>query len=108
AWEDIQSLDWPALAGQAGLTTLSVHTSDANHQSEEFKKFLQDCERLHIDVEYEQHAMAQLLPRSLFAEKPHLFRMDENGKRVDDFNCCPSSQEGLDIIAENARRRAEI
>ncbi len=106
AWEDIATLDWPALANQAGLTTLSVHTSDSNMQTATFKKFLEDCQSFNIDVEYEQHAMAELLPRSLFAQKPALFRMDEKGKRTADFNCCASSLEALEIIAQNARTRA--
>ncbi len=106
AWEDIQTLDWPMLANQAGLTTLSVHTSDANMQSAAFKKFLQDCQHFNIAVEYEQHAMAELLPRSLFSQNPDLFRMDETGKRTPDFNCCASSSAALDIIAANARVRA--
>jgi hypothetical protein len=96
------------LANQAGLTTLSVHTSDTNLQSAAFKKFLQDCRDFHIAVEYEQHAMAELLPRALFAQKPHLFRMDEKGSRTADFNCCASSAEALEIIAGNARQRAVI
>lgn len=106
AWEDITSLDWPMLASQAGLTTLSVHTSDTNMQSAAFKKFLKDCQGFNIAVEYEQHAMAELLPRSLFARQPELFRMDEKGNRTADFNCCPSSTEALEIIARNARERA--
>ena len=51
--------------------------------------------------------MAELLPRAIYDEHPEYFRMDEQGNRVNDYNCCPSSQEALEIIARNAKARAE-
>lgn len=39
-----------------------------------------------LEVEYELHAMNELLPRSLFAAEPLLFRMNEQGERAADAN----------------------
>ena len=61
-----------------------------------------------VEIEYEAHAMGWLLPRSLFAVKPDWFRMDENGKRVSDFNLCPSQPEALDYVAARAEQLARL
>lgn len=54
-----------------------------------------------IGVEYEVHAGSFLAPRNLFAEHPEYFR-EENGARTDKINFCPSSEQMLNIVAENA------
>jgi len=54
-----------------------------------------------FDFEYEEHAMSLLLPRSLFDTHPEYFRMDEDGVRRSDGNGCPSSTEGLEVMASN-------
>jgi hypothetical protein len=48
------------------------------------------------------HALADLLPRDLFAKDPSLFRMDDKGDRVADANLCVHSAAALDTVAENA------
>ena len=55
-----------------------------------------------MEVEYELHAMKELLPRDLFGKDKGLFRMDETGERNPDANLCVHSQAALDIAAENA------
>lgn len=107
SWHDIQTLNWPYLAFKAGINTISFHASDSILQSEAYSKFLEECKTYKINVEFEQHAMYDLLPRKLLDVSPDFFRMDENGNRVNDFNCCPSSKEGLQLIAENARIRTQ-
>lgn len=61
-----------------------------------------------VEIEYEAHAMGWLLPRSLFAFKPDWFRMDENGKRIADFNLCPSQPEALAYVAARAEQLARL
>jgi hypothetical protein len=106
--EDLSLSDWPQRAKKAGLNTIALHhqsspaavvrwiTSDAG------QRFLQQCRTLGLQVEYELHAMKELLPRSLFARQPELFRMDEAGRRAADANCCAHSERGLAIMADNA------
>lgn len=64
--------------------------------------------RMGIEIEYEAHAMAWLLPRSLFAVKPEWFRMNEVGERVADFNLCPSNPEALEYVAKRTEQLARL
>ncbi len=61
-----------------------------------------------VEIEYEAHTMAWLLPRSLFSVKPHWFRMDADGNRTADFNLCPSQPEALDFVASRAEQLARL
>jgi len=63
---------------------------------------LETVPQLGIEVEYELHAMKELLPRDLFKKAPELFRMNDKGERTTDSNCCVHSERGWRIIAENA------
>ncbi|RIQ10827.1 DUF4838 domain-containing protein [Jiangella rhizosphaerae] len=99
-WDDITTYDWVALAAEAGLTTISVHTDALT--SERGHAFLDACRRAGLEVEREQHALSRLLPRDLFETDPAMFRMTEDGRRVPDSNCCASSEAALEVIAANA------
>ena len=104
--EDLSLHDWPERASRAGLTTLALHPtpglvldflrSDPGH------RFVERCRSLGIQVEYELHAMSELLPRDLFAKDRNLFRMDDNGERNPDANLCVHSRGALDFAAEKA------
>lgn len=106
-WDAQKMLDWPTLAHDAGLNTLGVTVSGTVSSSAPWKKFLSDCNKYDIQIENPQHAMGWLLPRELFGEDPSLFRMNENGERTPDFNCCTNSKKALDIIATNALKNAK-
>ncbi len=108
-WDDVKDperLDWLEMAERAGLNTISVYAGAETKASEPYQTFVRQCGERGIAVEYQEHAMFQLLPRSLFAEHPEYFRMDKEGQRQQTFNCCVSSEEALEIIAKNARERA--
>ncbi len=77
-------------------------------QSEKGRNFLETCERLGLDVEYELHAVGQLLSRELYYKDASLFRMDAKEDRSPDANCCPSSPQALELIAEKAVEYARI
>ena len=110
--DDLQTLDWPLLAHEAGLTTIATHVTPSQVskfiQSDKGQGFLGDCKKYNIHVEHELHAMHDLLPRSLFAKDPAMFRMNDKGERVADFNCCVHSKDGMNIITENALHYANI
>lgn len=109
--DDLQTLNWAKLARDSGLTTIGTHIYP--QQVTEFigtkkgEHFLEQCDTYKINVEHELHSMEDLLPRSLFAKNPEIFRMDEQGTRMKEYNCCPSSPVALSIIAENAVKYAE-
>lgn len=106
--KDMTTCDWPALAKKAGLTTLGTHIRPgeiaAFVQTEAGRRFLDGCQRHGIAVEHELHAMGDLLPRDLFDKDPAMFRMNEKGERVRDFNLCVHSAGALEVVAENAAR----
>jgi hypothetical protein len=105
---DLSFSDWPARAKEAGLTAIALHHSrEVSHvsdfiQREEGQAFLATCRELGLEVEYELHAMKDLLPRDLFDKEKSLFRMADDGERVPDFNLCVHSERALQIAAENA------
>ncbi|MEW5900421.1 MAG: DUF4838 domain-containing protein [Acidobacteriota bacterium] len=111
--EDFSLIDWPERAARAGLTTLAVHHGSSPQavvkfiESDYGQDLLARCKRLGLHVEYELHAMKELLPRELFAKDRSLFRMDDKGERVADANCCVHSSRALEIIAANGVRLAE-
>ena len=55
-----------------------------------------------VGLEYELHVMSLLLPRGLYESHPEYFRLDENGVRSADYNCCASNKDALEIISQNA------
>src|SRR5579862_3588049 len=73
--EDLSLGDWPERAKRAGLSTIALHDGSAPSRvmafvkSEPGQRFLEDCRRLKLEVEYELHAMHELLPRALFAKE---------------------------------------
>ncbi len=111
---DLSLADWPKRATDAGLNTIALHHSSSPQvvvrfiQSEPGQKFLEQCERLDLEVEYELHAIKELLPRELFAQDRSLFRMDERGQRTSDANCCVHSSRALEIIGERAVALSQV
>jgi hypothetical protein len=107
---DLTLADWPERARRAGLTTIGIHHGGSPQavidclKSPAGRKFLEQCKQLRLQVEYELHAMRELLPRNLFAKNPELFRMNQKGERTPDANCCVHSPRGLRIIVEQALR----
>ena len=49
-----------------------------------------------------------LLPRSLFDKDPALFRMDNKGNRVKEFNLCVHSPSAVEIVCQNAVKYAMV
>lgn len=110
--DDLSTVDWPAQAKEAGLTTIATHVTPSEVaafiQSPKGQAFLRQCEELGLEVEHELHAMNDLLPRDLFQQDSMMFRMNEKGRRVADFNLCVHSEKALAIASENALKYAAI
>ena len=110
--EDLSLADWPERAAKAGLTTVGLHHGASPKAVVDFiespagRDFLAKCARLGVQVEYELHAMRELLPRALFATEPALFRMNDQGERTPDANLCVHSPRALEVVASNALRLA--
>lgn len=110
--EDLSWTDWTEAASRAGLTTIALHPTPSSVaayiQTDAGERFLRRCSELGLEVEYELHAMSDLLPRALFDSEPEMFRMDDTGERVRDYNLCCSSVRALEVAAENAIRYARL
>lgn len=105
--DDLESYaDWPRIAAGSGINTIGTHVFPkdvlAFMESVKGHAFRDSCRKYGIHIEHQLHAMGELLPRDLFNEDSSMFRMDENGRRQPDFNCCVHSEKALEIIAENA------
>ena len=104
--EDLQSVDWPKIARDCGINTLGTHIHPTQVceflESEKGQEFLRECEEYGICVEHQLHSMNELLPRDLYEEDPQMFRLNDEGVRTADFNCCVHSEAALQIIAKNA------
>ena len=76
---DVTLGDWQERAKQAGLTTIALHPFPSTVlkfvQSDDGKQFLEKCDRLGLQVEYELHAMRELLPGNLFLKDNPINRM---------------------------------
>lgn len=111
---DLALADWPERARDAGLNTIALHAVYRFDVLREFitgpqgRRFLKRCEALGLAVEYELHAMGELLSREYRHKDMNLFRMDEQGRRNIDANCCPHSSAALDIIARHAVEWAKV
>ncbi len=109
---DLENFDWPERAKAANLTTIGTHITPSQvaafMRSEAGQRFWSRCAELGIAVEHELHAMGDLLPSSLFEKDRTLFRMNGQGERVADWNCCVHSGRALSIICENAVKYAKI
>jgi len=108
--DDLTLADWPRLAAEAGLNTVGLHMigNEGLAGLRELmggpvgQRLLADAAGHGLAIEYELHAMRELLPRELFGEAPELFRADEAGARVPEWNLCPSSAEALRVVSEGA------
>jgi len=111
---DLTWKDWPERAKQAGLTTIGLHHGAALRvvtdfiRSDTSQQFLESCRKLGLHVEYELHAMKDLLPRDLFRRNPEFFRMNEKGERMADSNLCVHSERALEVVAEKAVEVARV
>lgn len=108
--EDLTLGDWPERAKRARLTTLALHPFPGKVlefvRTEAGTAFLERCRAQGLRIEYELHAMREILPRELFAKDRSLFRMDEKGDRVADANLCVHSAGALETAADNALKFA--
>jgi len=104
---------WPERMATAGLNVIGYHTARGPSEVIEFLRTdegqasREQFAQRGLDIEYEMHAMRELLPRDFFERDPDLFRMDEHGSRVPDWNLCPSNATALEIVGENAVRLSE-
>jgi hypothetical protein len=65
-------------------------------------RLLPELNKRGMEIEVAGHFLSTFLPRTLFTEHPDWFRMNEQGKRINDYNLNPFNQEALDSLASGA------
>ena len=117
--EDL-TLSWIRRMDQAKLNTLGLHPVGGvkaheslqraidMHSLPDMRRMFTEAASRGINVEYEAHAMAWLLPRHLHARHPDWFRMNEKGERAADFNLCASNPDALDYVSERTALLASL
>ncbi len=107
------SLNWIELLSKNSINLIGIHTDtrlepltdlESFLKSKEGKVFLNACKEYDIDIEYELHALQDLLPRSTFHKHPEYFRLDEQGIRQLEYNMCFTSEPAYDVVEKNIRK----
>lgn len=105
---------WINEAVQSGVTRIGLHPVGGGEahlslaalltrlEDEDYRKTIDYAYESGLEIEYEMHAARFLLPAEHFPAHPEYFRMNENGERTPDKNCCATNEEALDIMAKNA------
>jgi hypothetical protein len=94
----------------ADLNLLGIHSNTPSENLLSLKAFLRsnegqllikECKKQHISIEFESHALQEILPRELFIEHPEYFRKDEHGERQKKYNMCFTSEGAFKEIKKN-------
>ncbi len=116
---DELSKDWIDRMVKNGISTIAIHPVGGWRahltlremtealETAEYRALLDYAAEKGLNIEYEMHAMRYLLPKEEFEAHPEWFRMDAEGNRNPDRNCCAANEEVLDFIAENAAALAK-
>ena len=105
---------WISRIAEAGIPVLGIHPEGGRYadryitkmlsllEDPDYRRLIDKAREKGLKLEYEMHAMRYLLPAGEFDEHPEWFRMNEEGERTTDYNLCPSCNEAIDFVAENA------
>lgn len=116
--EDL-TVSWLDRMEKAHLNTLGLHPVGGRRapltlqaaieafDTPESKNLREEAKKRGITVEYEAHALGWLMPKEKFETHPDWFRMNENGERTNDFNCCPGNSEAMEYLSERTYELAK-
>ncbi len=116
---DELSKKWIDRMSNNNITTLGIHPCGGGNahltladliehlESDEYRSLLDYAAAKGLRIEFEMHSMRYLLPESMFSAHAEWFRMNYEGVRCSDLNCCASNIEALDYISENAAQLAK-
>lgn len=109
--DDLTWSDWLERAKKTGITTIGLHYLPETIkyiQTDSGQGFLAQCRKLNLEIEYEMHAMSELLHRELFKKSPDMFRMNKEGERIPDCNLCVHSKQAIEVVCENVTAIGKI
>ncbi len=108
------SKKWIDRLADAGVGTLGIHPEGGSGapkslerlisllKTPEYRALIDYARSRGLRIEYECHAAGYLMDRSLFADHPEYFRMNEAGERVSDWNFCVSNADALSLFSKRA------
>ena len=106
-------IEWLNVLKKADIDTLGLHFVVTENTLEDFLKWvgenrglIKQFEDAGIFIEYEVHAVGQLLTKAHFSVHPEYYRLDENGVRNPDYNLCPSNKDALALVSDAAYKMA--
>ena len=113
--DDFIGVNWGEEMKELNLNTLGIHSGEGQGVNCLTRlKQTTDCDfqenilNYGVDYEYELHTGSSLLPRELFDEHPEYFAYNPTlNKRTDSCNWCPSSEEAMRIVCDNAVKMAK-
>ena len=96
--------DWIDFSAKVRLNRLAFHyTWPARDWYTVLQsRLLPELQKRGMEIEVGGHFLSTFIPRTLFTQHPDWFRINEQGKRVNDFNLNPFNQEALDYLASGA------
>ncbi len=107
---DISSVgleEWEKRIRLSGINLIGIHAATVNDPLDSLESFIKSdlgqdflklCSKMEVDVEYELHALQNMLPRELFDTHPEYFREDEDGLRCRPYNMCFTSDEAVESM----------
>jgi len=105
---------WIERAKGLGVRTLALHPTGGGGaeasltnllalcRTDEFRRRVDRAIAAGLEIEYEMHAGAWLMPRTLFGSHPEYFIMQTNGVRAATGNFCVSNPDALKIVSSRA------
>lgn len=109
-YKDFSSF-WLNLLKKADIHVIGLHSIYQYGGVQSYLDWWQKKETQEIILQYEKegfefvhqlHAIDYLLPRTLFDTHPNWFRVNENGKRINDWNLCVCNLDALTYIEHSS------
>ncbi len=97
-------VEWIDFCAKARINRLMFHSTwpARDWYLTQRDALLPELKKRGMEIEVGGHFLSTFLPRGLFVEHPEWFRMNEQGKRVNDFNLNPFNPEALEYLSTGA------
>jgi hypothetical protein len=102
-------VDWIDFAAKARLNRIAFYYEwpARDWYINQRSALVSECRQRGMTIEVGGHFLSKFLPRTLFPEHPDWFRLNEQGKRTNDFNFNPFNSAALDYLGVHAIKYLE-
>ena len=97
-------VDWIDFCAKARLNRFAFHYTwpARDWYIAQRAELLPELEKRGMEIEVGGHFLSTFLPRTLFVKHPEWYRMNEQGRRINDFNLNPFNKDALETLAAGA------